>query len=690
MDNSLFNLSIGFISFLTSAVVFLALLLIYLIGLKKISSGKLFLLLISATLIWSIMLTLSQIGSSIPFNLVVVAELLRYFTWFYILQQVTGHYRQQPFRFNLQNPLSPLIIFTLFLTSILTLMLNDQLVSSLRLNNPNIIQIGWMMIFSILGLVLVEHLYRNTSVENRAKVYYLCISAGAIFAYDFFVFTDALLIQSIDYQYWSARGIVNVLIVPPLMLAAVKNPTLAPTLHVSRKFVFHSTTLMGSGLYLILMSGAGYYIKQKSGDWGTLLQATFLFAALLLFASLFFSATLKTRIERYLSRSFSNKYDYRDEWNRFSNTLLSHDSGLSIFKRSLQAVGQIVDGQGASLWLKDNKFYRCHTGWKMSVDNFNPESKNSKFIQFLRHNHNLFTLDDYKKKNNTIDTDHWFLTTPYSWMILPLWINDRLFGFIHLQESVAPLALDMEDSDLLNTIAHHIALSLSLNESYSALQEAERFNQISHMTAFLVHDLKTLLSQLSLLVENGKIHRDNPSFINDMLNTLDHVTKKMQRLIQQLKNPEIKDDTLFCGITTVIKSIVDDYPQHPKKIHFINGLKDEIFITARQEELDSAIRHIVQNAVESVGKLGKVKIELGLINVKKIFITITDNGKGMSREFISERLFKPFDSTKGVSGMGIGMFQSREYIRSIDGEMFITSNPGVGTTFTLHLPLKHG
>lgn len=684
------NLSIGFVSFISSTLVYLIILVIYFIGLKKIGRRKLFLLLISATLIWSIMLTMSQIGASIGFNVIIIAELLRYFTWFYIIQQVTGHYADHPFQFNLKNPLSPVFIIGIFSVAVLSLVFNDLLVKTLQLDNPNIIQIGWMMIFPILGLVLVEHLFRNTSPENRSRVNYLCISAGAIFVYDFFVFADALLVQTIDYEYWSARGIVNILIVPTLMLAAARNPTLAPTLHVSRKFVFHSTTLMGSGLYLILMSFAGYYIKQRSGEWGTFLQTTFLFAALFLFVTMFFSSTLKTKFKRYLNRSFSYKYDYRDEWNRFSNTLLNTESEQSIFKRSLIAVGQIVDSQGASLWLKDNKTYKCHTGWKMPVDMFEPEPENSRFIQYICNNHSLFIREDYKQQLNPKNSEHWFITTHNSWMILPLWINENLFGFIHLKESVAQMNLDMEDHDLLNTIAHHIALSLSLNESYSALQQAEQFNQISQMTAFLVHDLKTLLSQLSLLVENGRIHRDNPAFIDDMLNTLNHVTKKMQRLIQQLKNPESKDDTLFCGISIVINSIVDEYQQHPVQLKFNNKLQDEVFITARQEELSSAIKHIVQNAIESVDKQGMVKVELDLINDKEILITISDNGEGMSKEFISERLFKPFDSTKGVSGMGIGMYQSREYIHSINGEIFVTSEQGAGTTFTLHLPLRNG
>ena len=58
----------------------------------------------------------------------------------------------------------------------------------------------------------------------------------------------------------------------------------------------------------------------------------------------------------------------------------------------------------------------------------------------------------------------------------------------------------------------------------------------------------------------------------------------------------------------------------------------------------------------------------------------------MDADFIANRLFQPFDSTKGVTGMGIGVYQSRGYIRFLDGELDVSSQPGKGTTFKITLP----
>jgi signal transduction histidine kinase len=58
----------------------------------------------------------------------------------------------------------------------------------------------------------------------------------------------------------------------------------------------------------------------------------------------------------------------------------------------------------------------------------------------------------------------------------------------------------------------------------------------------------------------------------------------------------------------------------------------------------------------------------------------------MDESFIRERLFKPFDTTKSGQGMGIGVFQTREYIQNLGGEITVESTPGEGTTFTISIP----
>jgi signal transduction histidine kinase len=96
----------------------------------------------------------------------------------------------------------------------------------------------------------------------------------------------------------------------------------------------------------------------------------------------------------------------------------------------------------------------------------------------------------------------------------------------------------------------------------------------------------------------------------------------------------------------------------------------------------------VQNAVESIDGKGVVSITLKMIEPKNIDIVIEDNGKGMTREFIADGLFRPFESTKGVSGMGVGVYQSRDYLRSLNGDIDVHSEVGVGSRFTIRLPVS--
>jgi putative PEP-CTERM system histidine kinase len=633
---------------------------------------------------------MSQIGASIAFQMITVAELLRYFTWLYVLHSAAGYYLEKPYKFKLSNLLSPLGIGLIFSIAVVTLIGNDFLISFFHLRNPVIIQIGWMLVFSVLGLLLVEQVVRNANQASRKSVSFLCISAGAIFGYDFFVFSNAFLVQSIDYEFWSTRGIVNILAIPTLLLAAVRNPRLAPEIHVSRTFVFHSTTLLGVGAYLTLMAVVGFYVKESSGEWGKLIQASFFFASLLVLLVLFFSPRIKTRIKRYLTYSFRNKYDYRDEWNRFSQTLLMLDPNSSIFQRSIQAIGQIVDSQGGSLWVKDNNQYVFKSNWKLDSIETHPVDENSVLIQMINSKKGLFTTDELSDQLNLADREtHWIAKSANSWLILPLWVNDEPFGFIHLEKSIINIDLDIEDIDLLNIATHHVALALFSNEADAQVQQSKRFKDLNQMTAFLVHDLKTVFSQLSLLVENADKHKSNPEFIDDMINTVHHTTQKMERLLSQLRDPGKDKVSDKVSVISIIQDIVDSYQHHPVKLSFNNNLEYNPFIMTDTEQLKSAIKHIIQNGVEAVGKVGAVSIVTQTFDSNNVEIKIEDNGKGMSQQFIAEGLFEPFKSTKGVSGMGVGVYQCREFLRSIGGDIKVKSQQGVGTCFTINFPVEY-
>ena len=266
------NLSLGFFSYLASGLLYLFLLAIYFVGRQQARISKPFVALLVVTLLWSGLLTMSQVGSSVDYLLVTVVELLRYFCWFLVLHAATGYYVTENNHFSWSNPLTPKSVAFILMLALISLAANNQLVLWFELQNPIAIPIGWMLGFSTLGLLQVEQVLRNTPAANRKPIALLCVSAGAIFVYDFFVFSNALLVQTIDYEFWSARGIVNILVMPTLAIAAVRNPQMAPDLHVSRKFVFHSTTLIAAGLYLLMMAAVGIYMRDTHGEWGKLIQ----------------------------------------------------------------------------------------------------------------------------------------------------------------------------------------------------------------------------------------------------------------------------------------------------------------------------------------------------------------------------------------------------------------------------------
>ena len=681
------NLSLGFLSYLGSALLFLFVLAVYFVGFQVGQKGKPFLLLICASLVWSFLLTLSQIGASIAFEMVVIAEFMRYFTWFYVLQTAAGQYLDKPFRLSLSNPLAPGMLACLFAIAVVTLGLNDYLLSLFEFRFAVILQIAWLLIFSIIGLVLVEQLFRNTPRSDRSQVVYLCVSAGAIFAYDFFVYSNSIMAQTIDYEFWSARGIVNIFVVPTLVIAAVRNPAVAPNIHISRQFVFHTTTLMAAGGYLVAMSIIGFYIKSSSGEWGKVLQAAFLFATVLLLVALFLSNNLKLRLKRYLYQNFRNKYDYREEWSRFSQTLLRHDELMSIEKRALQAVVQIVNSQGAGLWVLDQKLFINKSVIGDGVPRSSQSFENARLLEILQAREEPIEFEAIADDvTGDAGSEDWLIAEK-TWLIIPLKVSANLYGFILMARPVVDTKLDTEDIDLISTIAHHISLSLFLKETDQALQMAERFKEMNQMTAFLVHDLKTVLSQLALIADNADVHKGNPEFVDDMISTVKHAVDKMDRLVQQIKNPEQASQDNSFELIAMLEQLLEQYKNQPValKLSIVSDISPKV--TAKESELSSAVKHITQNAIEAVNKQGEVDLELSMPDASTAILQISDNGPGMDQNFIVNRLFKPFDSTKGVSGMGVGVYQSREYLRSIGGDIAVISEPEQGTCFTLTIPV---
>lgn len=549
--------------------------------------------------------------------------------------------------------------------------------------------IGGRVILAISGLVLVEQLIRNAHADQRWGIKFLCLGLGGMFAYDFFLYSNAMLFKRVDFEIWVARGIVNALVVPLISISAARNPQWALDLVVSRRMFFHTAALLGAGVYLLVMAAAGYYIRVFGGTWGTVLQAVFLFGAAILLLTLLFSGTLRARIRVFLNKHFFNyKYDYRDEWLRLTRRLSEGESG-TLRERAIQALAELVEVPAGALWMcRDGKSFTRVAHWNMPAT-LGEEPLDGPLARYLEQRQWVVNLDEYTHQPDLyqgLELPAWVKPIPRAWLVVPLIVHEQLLGFMLLARSLGQVPFNWEVSDMLKTAARQAATNLAQMEANEALIVARQFEGFNRMAAFVVHDLKNLVAQLSLMVTNAQKYKHEPEFQDDMISTVENSVEKMNKLLAQLRsgNTGLGGDSNI-NLAGLLQETIDSKNAYRLKPVLQKPI-EEIFVHADRERLLRVIGHIIQNAIEATPYDGSVEVRINRNNDTAI-IEVEDNGRGMDEAFIRERLFRPFDSTKG-SGMGIGAYECREYILELGGQVDVASVVGKGTTFHIELPIQ--
>jgi putative PEP-CTERM system histidine kinase len=286
--------------------------------------------------------------------------------------------------------------------------------------------------------------------------------------------------------------------------------------------------------------------------------------------------------------------------------------------------------------------------------------------------------DELKIDTAIIDDADW-------WLVVPMLLGARLSGFITLLRPDDVPILNFEDHDILKTAGRHVATHIEQAESDRRLSEAQQFGAYNRLTAFLMHDLNNLIAQQSLVVSNAKHYRHNPDFIDDAIMTISHSVDRMRALMEQLSSASRPAAINRVQIADAIRNAVKRSASR-SPVPEILQLQKDLSVRADAERLSMVIGHLLRNAQDATDDNGSVTIAAEARD-DLVEIVIADTGSGMARDFIRERLFRPFDSTKGSQGMGIGVYQAREYARSLGGQLNVQSEPGQGTEFRLQLPI---
>ncbi|MES2298285.1 MAG: XrtA/PEP-CTERM system histidine kinase PrsK [Pseudomonadota bacterium] len=551
---------------------------------------------------------------------------------------------------------------------------------------PNVmLRIGARLVLAVAGLVMLETLYRDAPESDRWALKFACIGIGTVLAYDFFLYSEAALFHRINDEIRDARGLVNALAVPLLAASASRNARWSRELTVSRAVVLHSATIVGAAIYLLAMASSGYYLRYVGGAWGRIMQLAFLCGACMLLAGALFSGAVRARAKVFISKHFfARRFDYREEWMRLTRALAQEGPALN--ERSIEAIAALVESPAGALWLRRAGAWQVAGLWNMAPCGASA-AFDDPYCRLLEQRQWLVEVPvrgSSEQGEPALAMPAWLAALPRLWLVVPLMLDGALFGFVTLARPRTPIKLDWEVRDVLKIAGSQAASYLAHRESLDSLMVARQFESFNRMSTFVVHDLKNLVFQLSLLLANAEKHQDKPAFRADMLATLDHSVQKMKALLQKLRRSDEPEPLACVPLDEMLRQIVDARAlAQPRPVLLLH--ERAMVARVQRARLDRVVGHIVDNAIDATAPGGSVTVQLRRKG-EWALIEVCDSGHGMSERYMRERLFKPFESTK-AAGMGIGVFESREYLQEVGGRLEVDSVQGRGTTFTLHLPL---
>jgi putative PEP-CTERM system histidine kinase len=685
-------LSIAAVSYGIAALMFALLAGLLLTAWRGRLQGALLVVAAAATVLWSVAQGLHlQLGTD-WFWVAQLTELVRDAAWFAFLFKLFDPRADAEKRLpGMLRAMAGGAVALLALTTaaVVATRFNDRLGVSFEVVSA--LNLFGFLALSTLGVVLVHQLYRDTRREHRWAIKFLVFGLVGLFTYDLYLYSHSLLFSRVDPAIWTARGLANAIVVPFIAVSARRNPIWSVEVFVSRQVVFHSTALVVVGVYLMLMAAAGYYIKLYGGSWGGVVQVGFVFLSLLLLVALLVSGKLRSRVKVLLNKHFfKNRYDYREEWLNFTRALSDPGDGRDPREHVVQAFADIVGSDRGVIWARQSSdYFQPVAAHNLPIPDGHSVSQSSALVRFLQQRAWIVDMDEFQRDPSLyagLVLPDWFTQLRDPWVLVPLMHNDELIGFIVITRPLAPRTLNWEDRDLLKTCGRQAASHLALLRMSEALQDARQFEAFNRLSAFVVHDLKNLVAQLSLVVSNAERHMHSPGFIEDAIATVDNAAGKMNRLLAQLrKDRRSEQRAQSLDLAVILHEVVRARAgMRPAPRLELDG--GSIPVVADPDRMEAVVEHLVQNAQDATAADGDVVLTARIGDAHAV-LEVRDTGCGMDARFISERLFRPFDTTKGNAGMGVGVYEAREFAQAHGGSLEVDSTPGRGTVFRMILPL---
>ena len=550
----------------------------------------------------------------------------------------------------------------------------------LFLNNPGYFFYIFLLVVIIASLINLEMTLANATPGALWRVKFDVLGAGSYLVLLLIYYSQGLLYRSINMNLSSVRSFALLLGVGMILYSQVSRGG-GVKISVSRTVFYKSIVIFFVGVYLIALGLLGEGMKYFGEGFQRSMLLVIAFLSGLGLVVVLLSGSIKRKITIFLYKNFyQNKYDYRNQWLKFTECLSSYTSGEGLLSSILGGYCDTFGMGGGALYLAHDDRSGFYLAAMLEMDQAEPYfPMDDPVVELLGEREWVIHVsEDVGGIDSAISR---FAEKQSITFLIPLLLNKRIDGFIAIGRPInRDESYNFEDYDLMKTFARQ-ASSAILNLHLSRqLVQAKEMEAVGRVSSFVIHDLKNLVYTISLILDNAKEYIEDPEFQQDMLESLGNSVAKMKELIAKLKHVPEKE-ALRKESLDLLQLCADTAGQIRGADIRVSGAPT--IAEGDREELRKVALNLLLNAVDATDGAGPVYVEVG--RAGSPFFRVKDEGCGITEEFLHNHLFIPFQTTK-AKGMGIGLYQCKQIAEAHGGRIDVSSELGQGAEFTVWLP----
>jgi putative PEP-CTERM system histidine kinase len=546
---------------------------------------------------------------------------------------------------------------------------------------------------AVLVLMNFERTFRASVGTMRWRIKFMLLGLGLLFAERIYSSSQVLLFRAVNLWLQPLNACALLLACLLIGRALLRTGHFEVSVYPSHAVLHNSLTVMVAGLYLVIVGVLARVVAALGGDAGFTVKAFVVLLSLVLLTMLLLSDRLRLRTKRFVSRHFQRPfYDYRTVWRTFTEGTARRVESAELCSAVAKLVSEIFQALSVSVWMvTDGKLtFASSTSLSNSkAGHLELEAVDAEqVIQALKKHPEPVDLDESK--------DAWASALrrlqPGEFqkggnrVCAPMIAGGELLGMVMVADRVGGVDYSFQDLDLLKLVSEQAAASLLNIQLSHKLSQGKQLEAFQAMSAFFVHDLKNTASTLSLMLQNLPVHFNDPQFRADALRGVSKTVTHINDLIGRLSSlrRDLTSHPVEADLSEIVAQAIKSLPIQPG-VAVASELRSLPKVMVDREQIHSVVTNLVLNANDAVGPSGSIRVETSQRDGWEV-VAISDNGCGMSPDFVQHSLFRPFQTTK-KQGIGIGMFQCKMIIEAHRGRIEVQSELGKGTTFRVLLPM---